>query len=105
MSVKRIKSGKARGLLGQIMNEVYYKGNDFIVERGKKAMAVIISIDEYEKIQKERGLYKSIIETAEVLNDTELMNALKQSIKEMEEGETVPWEKVEKELDEKFQHV
>ncbi len=105
MSVKRIKSGKARDLWGQIMNEVYYKGNDFIVERGKKAMAVIISIEEYEKIQKERDLYKSIIETAEVLNDIELMDALKQSIKEMEEGDTIPWEDVEKELDKKFQKV
>jgi len=27
------------------------------------------------------------------------------SIKEMEEGETVPWEEVEKELEEKFQNA
>lgn len=55
MAAKHIKSARVRDLLGQIMEEVYYKGNDYIVEKGAKEMAAIISIDEYRRMQKERS--------------------------------------------------
>lgn len=54
MTAKRIKSAKVRDLLGQVMEEVYYKGHDYIVEKGNKEVAAIISIDEYKRIQRER---------------------------------------------------
>lgn len=54
MAAKRIKSAKVRDLLGQVMEEVYYKGHDYIVEKGNKEVAAIISIDEYKRIQRER---------------------------------------------------
>ena len=43
-------------------------------------------------------LYESIMETLEVMADEEMMKALRQGIKEMKEGKTVPWEKVKEEL-------
>ena len=54
MAVKKIKSAKARNILGQIMDEVYYLGGDYILEKGRKEMAVIISIDEYKRMKQER---------------------------------------------------
>lgn len=44
-------------------------------------------------------LYESVIETLEVLSDLELMTQLRQSIKEADEGNTIPWEHVQQELE------
>lgn len=43
-------------------------------------------------------LYETIIETLEIMSDPELMAAIRQSIKEIEEGQTIPWEQVKQEL-------
>ena len=43
-------------------------------------------------------LYESIMETLEIMADEEMMKTLRQDIKEMKKGKTVPWEKVKEEL-------
>ena len=43
-------------------------------------------------------LYESLLETLEVLSDDDLMVALRQSLKEADRGEAIPWEKVKAEL-------
>ncbi|MHB9112363.1 MAG: type II toxin-antitoxin system Phd/YefM family antitoxin [Thermoleophilia bacterium] len=43
-------------------------------------------------------LYESIIETLEIMGDVELMDALRQGIKDVEEGRTHTMEEVEREL-------
>jgi antitoxin YefM len=42
--------------------------------------------------------YESLLETLEVLSDSDLMVELRQSLKEADRGETIPWEKVKAEL-------
>ena len=37
-------------------------------------------------------LYESIVETLEIMGDEELMAAIRDGIKAVERGETVPWE-------------
>ncbi len=59
-----------------------------VTRRGKPVLA-ILPWDFYESIQ----------ETLEVLADEELMVALRQSLRELSEGETIPWETVKAELD------
>lgn len=58
-----------------------------ITRRGKPVLAVM----PWE-------LYESIIETMEIMADPELMVALRESIREMEEGRTVSLEEVKQEL-------
>ena len=43
-------------------------------------------------------LYDSIVETLEVMSDPELVTALRQSIREAAQGETIPWETAKKRL-------
>ncbi|MBI3961933.1 MAG: type II toxin-antitoxin system Phd/YefM family antitoxin [Deinococcus sp.] len=43
-------------------------------------------------------LYESIVETLEIMGDPELMAAIRQGIKDIEEGKTIPWETVKAEL-------
>jgi antitoxin YefM len=42
---------------------------------------------------------ESLDETLEIMKDAELMAGLRESIQQMERGETIAWEDVEKELD------
>ena len=43
-------------------------------------------------------LYESIVETLEIMGDEKLMAALRQGIKEAEEGKGIPWEEAKKKL-------
>ena len=44
-------------------------------------------------------VYESIVETLEIMGDSGLMADLRRGIREAEEGRTIPWERVKKDLD------
>ena len=44
------------------------------------------------------NLYESIVETLEILGDRDLTTALRQAIKEVDEGQTISWEQAKQEL-------
>jgi len=52
---KRISALKARQNLGQVMNEVALKGDEYIIERAGKALVAVIPIDKYQSLQREIG--------------------------------------------------
>ena len=58
-----------------------------ITRRGKPVLAIM----PWE-------LYESIVETLEIMGDHDLMAALRQGIKEIEEREGIPWAKARKRL-------
>lgn len=45
---------KARKNLGQLLEEAFYRGDEFIIERAGKPMAVLIPVQEFERLQKQR---------------------------------------------------
>jgi prevent-host-death family protein len=45
---------KARQNLGQLLEEAFYRGDEFIIERAGKAMAVLVPIQEFRRWQKQR---------------------------------------------------
>lgn len=45
---------KARRNLGQLLEEAFYRGDEFIIERAGKPMAVLIPIQEFKRWQKQR---------------------------------------------------
>jgi prevent-host-death family protein len=51
---KKISAMKARQNLGQIMNEVAIRGDDYIIERAGKPLVAIIDMDKYQRLQEER---------------------------------------------------
>lgn len=51
---KIISAMKARQNLGQIMNEVSLRGDDFVIERAGKPVAVLVSMDKYKILLKDR---------------------------------------------------
>ncbi|MFI5341630.1 MAG: type II toxin-antitoxin system Phd/YefM family antitoxin [Candidatus Methylomirabilales bacterium] len=45
---------KVRDNLGQLLDEVYYRGNEVVIERAGKAMAILVPVGRYEQYQRDR---------------------------------------------------
>ena len=58
-----------------------------VTKRGKPVLAVL-----------PHEFYESLVETLEVLADATLVQALRRSLKEVQTGKTIPWEKVKQDL-------
>ena len=52
--VKKINALKARQNLGQLVEEVYYKGDQFIIERAGRPMAAVVPLWQLEDRTKRR---------------------------------------------------
>lgn len=52
--LKEINALKARQNLGQLLEAVFYKGDQFVIQRAGKSMAVVISPSEYEIYLRQR---------------------------------------------------
>jgi prevent-host-death family protein len=52
--VKKLPALKARQNLGQVMNEVALRGDEYIVERAGKPLVAIISMEKYRMFEKDR---------------------------------------------------
>jgi len=50
---KTISALKARQNLGQVMNEVALKGDDYIIERAGKPLVAMIPMERYQSLQKD----------------------------------------------------
>lgn len=59
---KELTALKMRGNLGEVLEEVYYKGQEFIIKRGKKHMAVLIPLDEFDSYKRQRKEEMSIFD-------------------------------------------
>ena len=53
--VKTLNALKARQNFGQMLEEVYYKGDQFIIERAGKPMAAVVPLWQLEELQKHFG--------------------------------------------------
>jgi len=52
--VKKVPAMKVRDTLGQLLDEVYYRGDEVVIERAGKAMAILVPVGRYEQYQRER---------------------------------------------------
>lgn len=80
---------KARDKLTSLPEELEQTpGTVEVTRRGEPVLAIL-----------PWNLYQSLIETLEILSDQDLMAQLRQSIKEADEGRTIPWERLKQELE------
>ncbi|MBF0200396.1 MAG: type II toxin-antitoxin system Phd/YefM family antitoxin [Desulfamplus sp.] len=76
---KTVSAIKARQNLGEIMNEVSLRGDDYVIERSGKPMVAIISMSKYEVLKNNRNkLKKSVGRFHDLMadSDPEEMEAL-----------------------------
>lgn len=54
--IKKTSAFAARKNLGQLLEEAYYRGDNIIIERAGKPMAVIVSLEDFETLRRQKGL-------------------------------------------------
>ena len=60
---KKINAMEARRAFGRILEEVFYRGEQFIIERAGKPMAAVIPVSLLEELQEHRGRTKTDTDT------------------------------------------
>ena len=61
---KTINALKARQNFGEMLEQVYYRGDQFIIERAGKPMAAVVPLSQLEEWQKHFGPSKSEHDTS-----------------------------------------
>jgi len=59
---RRINAVKARGNLGQILEAVYYRGDQYVIERSGKPMAAVVPVEQYEQWRREREAFFQLVD-------------------------------------------
>lgn len=59
---RRISAVEARKRLGEILESVYYRGDEVVIERAGKAMAVVIPSERYKAMERSRERFFALIE-------------------------------------------
>ena len=52
--IKRIPAMTARKNFGELLESVFYRGDEVVVERAGKAMGVLIPMEQYRKLEQQR---------------------------------------------------
>lgn len=55
MPRKTLDTNSVRDRLGEILDEAYYQGNEFVIQRRGKSLAVIIPYARYEQLERARA--------------------------------------------------
>lgn len=59
--LKKVSALKARQNLGQIMNEVSIRGDDYVVERAGKPLVAIINLDKYNLLRADQEAARQVL--------------------------------------------
>lgn len=60
--IKKVSALKARKNLGQLLEEVYYKGDQYVIERAGRAMAAVVPVWQLEEWRKRRERFFGAVE-------------------------------------------
>ena len=60
--VKKINALKARQNLGQLLEEVHYKGDQYVIERAGKPMAAVVPVWQLEEWHKRRERFFNMVD-------------------------------------------
>ena len=60
--IKKINALKARQQLGELLEGVYYKGDQYIIERAGKPMAAVVPLWQLEEWQQRRAEFFTKVE-------------------------------------------
>ncbi len=80
--LKTINALKARRNLGQLLDEVFYKGDQFVIQRAGKSMAVVISPSEYEAYRKQREKDMQVLDRIREKNKGAKLEEIEKDVQE-----------------------
>jgi prevent-host-death family protein len=79
---------EARSALSELLDQVSERHEHVVITRNGRPAAVVVSSEEYE----------ALVETLEVLEDAETLEALRESEEDVREGRVYPVDEVRREL-------
>ena len=53
---KELNALTVRGSLGEILEKVFYNGEEYVIKRGNKPMAALIPVEAFEAFKRQRAL-------------------------------------------------
>ncbi len=59
---RKISAVEARKKLGEILESVYYRGDEVVIERAGKPMAVVVPAERYEAMERSRERLFELVE-------------------------------------------
>ena len=65
---RTVSAGDARKRLGELLEGVFYRGDEVVIERAGKAMAVVIPAERYEALERSRERLFTLVEQAQERN-------------------------------------
>src|SRR2546425_10040413 len=80
--VKKVNALKACQQLGQLLEEVYYRGDQYIIEREGKPMAVVVPVWQFEEWQQRREQFFAMIDAVHARNAEVPSEVIEQEIAE-----------------------
>jgi prevent-host-death family protein len=80
--VKRVNALKARQNFGQMLKEVYYKGDQFVIERAGKPMAAVVPLWQLEEWQKRREQFFAAVEEVQQHNQKVKPKVIEKEVRE-----------------------
>ena len=84
---RRLSAVEARKRFGEILEGVYYRGDEVVIERAGKPMAVVIPTSRYEAMERSRERLFELIE------------------KNWERNKDVPYDEIQRDVDEAVKEV
>ncbi|TAK56130.1 MAG: type II toxin-antitoxin system Phd/YefM family antitoxin [Dehalococcoidia bacterium] len=65
---RKLSAMDARQRFGEVLEGVYYRGDEVVIERAGKSMAVVVPIERYESMERSRERMFELIEKAQARN-------------------------------------
>ena len=59
---RRLSAVDARKRFGEVLEGVYYRGDEVLIERAGKKMAVVIPLERYEAMERSRDRFMELVE-------------------------------------------
>jgi prevent-host-death family protein len=79
--IKKVNALKARQNLGQLLEEVYYKGDQYVIERAGKPMAAVVPVWQLEEWQKRRERFFGAVEELQQQNQEVEPEVIEQEVR------------------------
>jgi len=80
--VKKVTAVKARKNLGQLLEEVYYRGDQYVIERAGKPMAAIVPVWCLEELLKRRERFFGMVDEVRQRQENISPEAIEQDIQD-----------------------
>lgn len=80
--IKKVSALKTRQNLGQLLEEVYYRGDQYIIERAGRPMAAVVPVWQLEEWRKRRERFFGMVEAVRQRNKRVKPDVMEREVEE-----------------------